>query len=70
MKKIALFTLFSIILVNFAQSEEVCKKCQLVREYNDKNPSKYEFYDDYLKDKEAGIAEEIRYDDTKVDEKK
>lgn len=39
----------------------VCKKCEQVREFNEKNKSKYEFYEDYLKDKKAGVAEEIRF---------
>lgn len=53
-----IFTLF----VSIAIAEEAgCAKCKLARDYHDKNPSKYEYYDDYLKDKAKGIAEDIRY---------
>lgn len=62
---LTLFALF-ISFSGLSYAEAVCKKCQLVREYNEKNPSKYEFYEDYLKDKEAGIAEEIRFTDDKI----
>lgn len=30
--------------------EAFCRKCHILREYHEKNPSKYEYYDDYLKD--------------------
>ena len=37
----------------------VCHKCEKVREYNAAHPeNNYEWYDDYLKDKEAGKAHE------------
>lgn len=62
---ITLLSLF-IGMNGLTYAEAVCKKCQLVREYNEKNPSKYEFYEDYLKDKEAGIAEDIRFTDDKI----
>ncbi len=56
-----------ISITGLSYAEAVCKKCQLVREFNEKNPSKYEFYEDYLKDKEAGIAEDIQFTDDKID---
>lgn len=32
--------------------DNFCRKCQVLREYHSKNPSKYKYYDDYLKDVE------------------
>lgn len=56
--------LFFILLPVMAYADGgVCKKCELVREFNEKHPSKYEFYEDYLKDKKAGVAEDIRFTD-------
>lgn len=66
MKKISLLSLTVVTFFNaalFANDSNVCKKCQLVREFNKKNPSQYEYYDDYLKDKEAGLAEDIRFNE-------
>lgn len=69
MKKFALTSLSLFLLSSlYATDSEgaVCKKCQLVREFNEQHPSKYEFYDDYLKDKEDGVAEDVRFDETQV----
>jgi|GEM_PF-2128976 len=65
---LSLFALFITLNgLSYAADSGICKKCQLVREYNEEHPSKYEFYDDYLKDKEAGIADEIRFTDENYD---
>jgi hypothetical protein len=29
--------------------EPVCKKCEVIREYNKEHPGNYEYYEDYLK---------------------
>ena len=44
-----------------AADEPVCKKCQMIREYNAAHPeNNYEYYDDYIRDlekkKKAGEA--------------
>lgn len=69
MKKLSLSLLTLFISLNTLTAADggICKRCQLVNEYNLEHPSKYEFYDDYLKDKEAGIAEEIRFTDESYD---
>jgi hypothetical protein len=69
MKKINLAVLTILISLSSASYAEDCKKCVLVREFNQENPSKYEFYEDYLKDKKEGKAEEIRYEDNWKDQK-
>lgn len=30
-------------------ADPVCKKCEVIREYNKKHPGDYEYYDDYIK---------------------
>ncbi len=69
MKKItlSLFTLATFInAAVYGNDSGVCKRCQLVREFNKKNPSQYEYYDDYLKDKEAGLAEDIQFSEDEL----
>ena len=46
------FFVAMIILSNTLVAGEVCQKCERIREYNKDNPGEYEFYEDYLKDKE------------------
>lgn len=50
---------FALFMIFFASSsfylnadDNFCRKCQVMRDYHAKNPSKYEYYDDYLKDLE------------------
>lgn len=60
MKKI-FFSLFNLIVFSVFANDGKCITCEKVRAYNEEHKSSYEFYEDYLKDKEAGKAEEIRY---------
>jgi hypothetical protein len=69
MRNLNFIALTSIVSFSIAIFAEDCKKCQLVREFNKENPSKYEFYEDYLKDKKEGKAQEIRYEDNINDKK-
>ncbi len=47
--------LLSILALPIRADDNFCRKCQVLREYHKKNPSKYTYYDDYLKDlKENG----------------
>lgn len=55
--------MFYLILLIFSAAQlqagdGTCKKCEMLRDYHANNPAKYTFYDDYLKDKEAGLVEE------------
>ena len=47
---IAAFT--TSTLFSLQADDNFCRKCQVLRDYHSKNPSKYEYYDDYLKDLE------------------
>lgn len=56
-----LFFLFLPVFLLQAEEGPVCKKCQMIREYNAAHPeNNYEYYDDYIKDlekkKKAGEA--------------
>ncbi len=46
-----LFLLFSAAPIH-AEEETgpVCKKCEMIREYNKQHPNNYEYYEDYLKE--------------------
>jgi hypothetical protein len=44
---IYLLPLLLLPLIGWA--EPVCKKCEVIREYNKAHPGDYEYYDDYLK---------------------
>jgi hypothetical protein len=60
MKKTAVFyltILFAAIGIVPIVEAGVCKKCDRIREYNRAHPSKYVYYDDYLKDLEEAKAE-------------
>ena len=51
MLRVTLFTaMFTSSLFSLQANDNFCRKCQVLREYHSKNPSKYEYYDDYLKD--------------------
>lgn len=39
--------------------DNFCRKCQVMKEYHAKNPSKYKYYDDYLKDLEEKGADVV-----------
>ena len=53
MSRFALFTvIFASSLFSLNADDNFCRKCQVMRDYHAKNPSKYEYYDDYLKDLE------------------
>lgn len=43
---------------NIFASGNFCTKCEKNREYNRTHPSKYTFYEDYLKDTEENVDEE------------
>lgn len=43
----ALFLLLSLPCV-LSSEEPVCKKCEVIREYNKEHPGDYEYYEDYL----------------------
>lgn len=58
---IPLFLLPAILL-----AEPVCKKCEVIREYNKSHPGDFEYYDDYLKSQKNGDAKEA----PKAEEKK
>jgi len=56
-----------IALISISLAEEpVCKKCQIIREYNAEHPSKDQYYEDYLKEKGSDDKHKIE----KADEKK
>lgn len=48
------FALFAVTAnFTFVQGDDgVCKKCEVIREYNKTHHKNYEYYDDYLKDNE------------------
>ena len=47
-----MFTLLFVTTALQAQEAPVCKKCQLIREYNAAHPeNNYYWYDDYLQEK-------------------
>lgn len=48
---IYLLPLLLLPLIGWA--EPVCKKCEVIREYNKSHPGDYEYYDDYLKNQKA-----------------
>lgn len=53
MSRFVLFLSFFSVSSLFLQADDnFCRKCQVMRDYHAKNPSKYEYYDDYLKDLE------------------
>lgn len=61
MKNITPFMIVSSLVVSAGSvaTEPVCPKCVKIREYNAAHPeTNYEWYDDYLKDKEEGKARE------------
>lgn len=40
--------------ISFAEEENVCQHCRLIREYNENHPeNNYYWYDDYLKEQES-----------------
>lgn len=57
MKKMFLLTIPFLSL--FAEEEgPVCKKCQIIREYNAAHPeNNYQYYDDYISDLEKKRAQ-------------
>ncbi|NGX42214.1 MAG: hypothetical protein K940chlam7_00491 [Chlamydiae bacterium] len=61
MSRLATFLLITILcgFVNLHGDDNFCHKCEVLREYHSKNPSKYEFYDDYLKDLEEKGADAV-----------
>lgn len=56
--------LLSIIFFSAAYADDVvCKKCQVIREYNESHPeNNYYWYDDYLKDQKAGDSKKLNAD--------
>jgi hypothetical protein len=53
MSRFALLTaIFASSTFYLSADDNFCRKCQVMRDYHAKNPSKYEYYDDYLKDLE------------------
>lgn len=42
----------------FLSAEPVCKKCEVIREYNKDHPGDFEYYDDYLKSLKEKDAKE------------
>ncbi|MBA3958476.1 MAG: hypothetical protein H0X51_08830 [Parachlamydiaceae bacterium] len=61
-----ILTIFSCSFSQFVMAEEVCHKCELIREENKKKVNHYEYYEDYLQDN--GSKNEERRDDSKKDE--
>jgi hypothetical protein len=63
--------IFSLILsISAVQADDnFCRKCNVMREYHKKNPSKYTYYDDYLKDVEEKGADAVnpRFEDLPED---
>lgn len=61
MLRVAIVLLFTVLLQSSLSAAEggFCRKCELMREYHKNNPSKYQFYDDYLKDLEEKGAEAV-----------
>jgi hypothetical protein len=50
--------LFALPLFFLTAEEPVCKKCQMIREYNAAHPeNNYQYYDDYIRDLEKKKAE-------------
>lgn len=49
MKKIILALCLMYSNAPLAQAEEVCPKCEIIREENKKKVNPYEYYEDYLK---------------------
>lgn len=52
MRKFATFLFFAALCELSLQAGESghCTKCEVMRKYNEGHPSKYTYYDDYLKD--------------------
>jgi len=51
-KVLGLTVLICGIHMSVFASAGICTKCEKIREYNRAHPSKYTYYEDYLKDKE------------------
>lgn len=52
MRQLSLILAAMVITSSIYADGNFCRKCEVMREYHKNNPSKYEFYDDYLKDLE------------------
>lgn len=59
-------TRITLIILTLALSSSLlwaddnfCRKCQVMNEYHQKNPCKYKYYEDYLKDLEENGAEAV-----------
>lgn len=58
-KSILTFLLMVLCTSPVYSDDNFCRKCQVMRDYHEKNPSKYEYYDDYLKDVEENGEESV-----------
>lgn len=47
-----------LLLPTLLLAEPVCKKCEVIREYNKEHPGDFEYYDDYLKSQKASEVKE------------
>ena len=52
-----LMVLFSVS--SLLADEGNCNKCRILNQYHQDHPSKYEYYDDYLKDLEEKGADQV-----------
>jgi len=61
MRRLAFLLLFATFSQSSLPAAEggFCRKCNIMREYHKNNPSKYKYYDDYLKDLEEKGAEAV-----------
>ena len=51
------FLFIALCTSSVYSDDDFCRKCQVMRDYHEKNPSKYEYYDDYLNALEEKGAE-------------
>jgi hypothetical protein len=61
MSKFTRVLLFALVCQISLSAEEGghCRKCEIMRDYNSKHPSKYQYYEDYLKDLEEKGADAV-----------
>ena len=57
-KLVILHILAALCQTSFLAASD-CPRCDIMRDYNAKHPSKYQYYDDYLKDLKEKGAENV-----------
>lgn len=71
MQRYAFFLMTTIFCLKLftLDAQNACRKCHILRDYHENHPSKYEYYEDYLKDVEGKRGQSIRGDELPPDVK-